>query len=100
MRKRPLEPIYNEDGLIPVGLPEDCYSADFKRLEMAPPIFEMIDDFNYILPQDDENFHIHATRARIELVNESSKTDSEEEEDKGEFEESFIVKMVEDEEEL
>ncbi|POW09257.1 hypothetical protein PSTT_06938 [Puccinia striiformis] len=72
-----------------------------KRLEMAPPIFEMIDDFNYILPQDDENFHIHATRARIELVNESSKDgDSEEEEDKGEFEESFIVKMVEDEEEL
>ncbi|KAH9443787.1 hypothetical protein Pst134EB_026181 [Puccinia striiformis f. sp. tritici] len=79
MRKRPLEPIYNEDRLIPVGLPEDCYSADF----------------------DDENFHIHATRARIELVNESSKDgDSEEEEDKGEFEESFIVKMVEDEEEL
>ncbi|KAH9451609.1 hypothetical protein Pst134EA_025557 [Puccinia striiformis f. sp. tritici] len=68
---------------------------------MAPPIFEMIDDFNYILPQDDENFHIHATRARIELVNESSKGgNSEEEEDKGEFEESFIVKMVEDEEEL
>ncbi|KAI9612564.1 hypothetical protein H4Q26_007721 [Puccinia striiformis f. sp. tritici PST-130] len=77
-RQRPQEPIIDEDALIPVGLPEDWYASDFlaslsfadkKVLKITPPIFHMIGDFQFILPQTAENLHSHPLTAHISVIN-------------------------------
>ncbi|KAH9447745.1 hypothetical protein Pst134EB_021747 [Puccinia striiformis f. sp. tritici] len=77
-RRRPQEPIIDEDALIPVGLPEDWYASDFlaslsfadkKVLKITPPIFHMIGDFQFILPQTAENLHSHPLTAHISVIN-------------------------------
>ncbi|WAQ91665.1 hypothetical protein PtA15_15A55 [Puccinia triticina] len=106
MRKRPSPEIPDDNVHIPIGLPEDFYATQFlnglsfaekKALQVTTPIFDMIDQFDTILPQDDVNFHIHSTRARIEVVNKRSRVspDEDSEEDKGELDPT-IVKMEED----
>ncbi|POW12703.1 hypothetical protein PSHT_07998 [Puccinia striiformis] len=81
-RRRPQEPIIDEDALIPVGLPEDWYASDFlaslsfadkKVLKITPPIFHMIGDFQFILPQTAENLHSHPLTAHISVINKEKK---------------------------
>ncbi|POV96969.1 hypothetical protein PSHT_14847, partial [Puccinia striiformis] len=105
-----------------LGLPQDCYAESFlnqqtfakkKALRMAPPIFDMIDDFNFLLPQSEEHFHSHPAEAHIDTIEaHSGDEDDNKGNDKGEFgkdnpimkgesdKEDPILKIEEDEEML
>ncbi|PLW57472.1 hypothetical protein PCANC_02616 [Puccinia coronata f. sp. avenae] len=105
MRRRPSPQIPDNNARIPVGLPEDFYSIQFlnglsfsekKALEMTTPVFDMIEDFDSILPQDEASFHIHSGRPQIEVVNERSRVSpGEDSDDEGKLD-PRIVKMEED----
>ncbi|KAI9611955.1 hypothetical protein H4Q26_008045 [Puccinia striiformis f. sp. tritici PST-130] len=87
--------------------------AKKKALRMAPPIFDMIDDFNFLLPQSEEHFHSHPAEAHIDTIEaHSGDEDDNKGNDKGEFgkdnpimkgesdKEDPILKIEEDEEML
>ncbi|KAH9444045.1 hypothetical protein KEM48_011159 [Puccinia striiformis f. sp. tritici PST-130] len=105
-RHRPNPPIPDPDALIPTGRPEDWYRPEFlatltfadrKKLEVRPPIFNSIGDFDYILPQTEENFHKYPDVPHIDTINGNSS-----ESDECEFEENAnpMIKIEEDEEML
>ncbi|KNZ61928.1 hypothetical protein VP01_1335g5 [Puccinia sorghi] len=111
-RKRP--DIVDKGARIPIGLPEDWYDASFlsnlsfadkKALEIQQPLFSMIGDFQYILPQSQENFHTHPSTPHIDTVLERENADQgagDDSSDKCEFEGSKdpLVKLEEDKEML
>ncbi|KAI7962702.1 hypothetical protein MJO28_000796 [Puccinia striiformis f. sp. tritici] len=99
-RHRLNPPIRNADALIPTGCPEDWYRPEFlatltfadrKKLEVS------IGDFDYILPQTEENFHKYPDVPHIDTINGNSS-----ESDECEFEENVnpMIKIEEDKEML
>ena len=63
---------------------------------MTTPVFDMIEDFDSILPQDKASFHTHSSRPQIKVVNERSRVSpGEDSDDEGELD-PRIVKMEED----
>ncbi|KNZ51997.1 hypothetical protein VP01_2753g5 [Puccinia sorghi] len=67
---------------------------------MAPELFSMIGEFDFIIPSCDANFHRYEPIAHIELVNSRRTEDENESEGEVEFiaEQSFQVKIEEDDE--
>ncbi|KAI7957552.1 hypothetical protein MJO28_004647 [Puccinia striiformis f. sp. tritici] len=110
-RRRPTPEIVHENCRIPVGLPQDFYSeaflqtlsfADKKLLEIGPNLFDMIDDFDFIIPACEGNFHHYPDKAHIEYAAQANDESDDEGEGEVEFlaEDGIEVKIEEDEEML
>ncbi|KAI7966383.1 hypothetical protein MJO29_002131, partial [Puccinia striiformis f. sp. tritici] len=80
--------------VIPVGLPQDSYSEAFlhtlsfasqKVLAMGPNLFDMIDNFDFIIPACKGNFHHYPEQAHIEYVAQANNESDDEGKGKVEF---------------
>ncbi|POV96033.1 hypothetical protein PSHT_15340, partial [Puccinia striiformis] len=80
--------------VIPVGLPQDFYSEAFlhtlssasqKVLAMGPNLFDMIDNFDFIIPACKGNFHHYPEQAHIEYMAQANNESDDEGKGKVEF---------------
>ncbi|POV94866.1 hypothetical protein PSHT_15982, partial [Puccinia striiformis] len=77
-------------------------ACDKKLLEIGPNLFDMIDDFDFIIPACEGNFHHYPDKAHIEYAAQANDESDDEGEGEVEFlaEDGIEVKIEEDEEML